>query len=270
MFRAVVNLTQRLCGRRSDPAEATVEPLPVVEPLDEAARQSWAPRWLAAFRTQVFAGLAATGLFLFGGLTILVTGGATAATDLIVTHTVQSQVPAWLGSVLIGVSALGFPPLSNVLVAVIVGLFFLAGRRLEAGFLLGASASVFLTESIKAVIGRPRPATDLVNVLAGAGGMSFPSGHTLFYVTFFGFLAYIAYALWKPGWFRTTVLTVCTGLILLVGPSRIWMGQHWFSDVLASYALGMTYLWLLVQLYSRLRLDPAPPKLKQIAEPTAT
>jgi membrane-associated phospholipid phosphatase len=91
-------------------------------------------------------------------------------------------------------------------------------------------------------------------VIAGAGGNSFPSGHTLFYVTFFGFLGYLAYAQLKPGRLRTAVLWVTGLLILLVGPSRIWMGHHWASDVLASYALGLTYLMLLVQLYGRRRL----------------
>ena len=47
-------------------------------------------------------------------------------------------------------------------------------------------------------------------------------------------------------------------LIVLVGPSRIWMGQHWASDVLASYTLGFAYLVVLIEVYSRCRLSRAP------------
>lgn len=223
-------------------------------PLREAARRSLAPRWLAALRTQTFTGLAVLGLILFGGLTFLVTGGLTADADLVATLTVQGIGLPWFGPLMIGVSLIGFSPQSFALVAATSALFWRAGYRTESGFALAAAASVMLTEAIKWLVGRPRPDADLVSVIAGAGGNSFPSGHTLFYVTFFGFLGYLAYAQLKPGRLRTAVLWVNGLLILLVGPSRIWMGHHWASDVLASYALGLTYLMLLVQLYGRRRL----------------
>jgi undecaprenyl-diphosphatase len=86
-------------------------------------------------------------------------------------------------------------------------------------------------------------------------GHSFPSGHTLFYVTFFGFIGYAAYALMRPGRARTALIWSCAALIVLIGPSRIWLGHHWASDVLASYALGLAYLILLVRLYSHVRLQ---------------
>jgi undecaprenyl-diphosphatase len=234
-------------------------------------RPSWAPRWLAAVRTRIFAGLAATGLFLFGGLTALVTDGATASADLAMTHAVQGLALPLIGPLMIAVSAFGFPPVSVLIVVAVTAAFWLAGRHVEAGFLLAASGSAVLTQAIKAIVARPRPHADLVNVLAGATGHSFPSGHVLFYVTFFGFLAYIAYALWRRGRLRTVVIWASAVLILLVGPSRVWMGQHWASDVLASYALGMSYLWLLVQAYSRVRLSrqDTPVPAERLAVPAA-
>ena len=227
------------------------------EPLREATRRSLVPRWLAALRTQTFTALAGIGLMLFGGLTFLVSGGLTAGADLVATQAVQGIAGPWFGPLMLGASAFGFPPLSYIIVAVIAALFWRAGYRTESGFALLAAASVILTEAIKLVVGRPRPAADLVEVIPGVGGHSVPSGHTLFYVTFFGFLAYLAYAQLKPGKLRTGVLWVTGLLILLVGPSRIWMGHHWASDVLASYSLGLTYLVVLVQLYGRRRLGLA-------------
>ena len=227
------------------------------EPLREAARRSLVPRWLAKLRTQTFTGLAGIGLMLFGGLTFLVSGGLTADADLVATQTVQGIAAPWFGPLMLGVSAFGFSPQSYIIVAVIAALFWRAGYRTESLFALLGAASALLTELVKAVVGRPRPAGDLVSVIEGAAGHSFPSGHTLFYVTFFGFLAYLAYAQLKPGRLRTAVLWVTGVLILLVGPSRIWMGHHWASDVLASYALGLSYLVVLVQVYGRRRLGTA-------------
>jgi undecaprenyl-diphosphatase len=152
----------------------------------------------------------------------------------------------------------GFPPQSMLIVAATVVLIWLAGYRPESLFALIAAASDILTETLKIVVGRPRPDNSLVHVIAGATSPSFPSGHTLFYVTFFGFLAYLAYARLKQSWPRTAMVLMFGLLIVLVGPSRIWMGQHWASDVLASYTLGFAYLVVLIEVYSRYRLSRAP------------
>lgn len=236
--------------------------------LREAARRSLVPRWLAAIRTQVVTGLAAIGLLLFGALTFLVTGGLTADTDLVATQAVQGITQPWFGPLMLAVSLIGFPPQNLMLVAGIAALMWRAGYRSEAGFALGASASVLLTEIVKRAIGRPRPDAGLVAVVEAATGHSFPSGHTLFYVTFFGFLGYLAYAHLKPGRLRTAVLWLSGLLILLVGPSRIWMGHHWASDVLASYALGLTYLIVLVQWYGRRRLRATPAPAAETVAPS--
>jgi undecaprenyl-diphosphatase len=224
-----------------------------IEPLHDAALDAQAPSWLAANRTQIFTGMALVALLVFGVLTVLVTDGLTTGVDLVVTLAVQRLTFPLVGPLMVGVSWIGFPPQSFVLVVVVVALFWLAGYRAEAGFAIAAAASDILTETIKIVVSRPRPGADLVHVIAGASGQSFPSGHTLFYVTFFGFLAYVAYARLKQGWLRTGLLWLFGLLIVLVGPSRIWMGQHWASDVLASYALGCAYVVVLVQVYSRFR-----------------
>ena len=249
------------------PASHDAEP---IQPEDVGAtgrtgKLALVPRWLAALRTQVFTGLAAIGLLLFGGLTALVTGGLTADLDLAATQAIQGVMVPWLGPLMLAVSAFGFLPQSALIVAVVAMLLWRSGYRTESRFALLASASVLLTETIKALIGRPRPDAEMVTVIQTLGGHSFPSGHTLFYVTFFGFLAYLAYAHLKPGRVRMAVLWLTGLLILLVGPSRVWMGQHWASDVLASYALGLTLLVVLVQWYGRRRL--AVPAISAPGEP---
>jgi undecaprenyl-diphosphatase len=77
------------------------------------------------------------------------------------------------------------------------------------------------------------------------------------YVGFYGFLFYLAYTRLRRGRLRTLLLWLLGALILLVGPSRVYLGHHWPSDVLASYALGLAYLVLLVRWYARRTLPSA-------------
>jgi membrane-associated phospholipid phosphatase len=60
---------------------------------------------------------------------------------------------------------------------------------------------------------------------------SFPSGHALFFVTFFGFLLFLAYTLLKPAWWRALLLIILAGMVALIRRSHIYAGQHWANDV---------------------------------------
>jgi membrane-associated phospholipid phosphatase len=151
-----------------------------IKPLREAAREAKAPRWLALHRTQLFAVLAIIALFLFGGLTLLVSNGLTSDTDLTVTRAVQSLTFPWMASLMIGVSWIGFPPQALLVVVATAAVFWLAGYRIEAYVSGAAAASNILTETIKHVVSRARPSSDLVHVISTASGQSFPSGHVLF------------------------------------------------------------------------------------------
>lgn len=102
---------------------------------------------------------------------------------------------------------------------------------------------------------RPGPATPQIRVIvARIGGTSFPSGHVLNYMGVYGFLAFLAHTWLRPSAVRHFIVGAATLLIGLVGPSRIYLGHHWFTDVIASYLLGTAYLIGLSGLYRRLRM----------------
>jgi undecaprenyl-diphosphatase len=100
---------------------------------------------------------------------------------------------------------------------------------------------------------RPRPVagTDLRVVAAPLGGSSFPSGHVITFVGTYGFLAYLANALIRDPALRWAAVGGLVGMVVLVGPSRIYEGHHWPTDVTASYLLGTTYLIVVVTAYRR-------------------
>src|SRR5712691_7896729 len=100
-----------------------------------------------------------------------------------------------------------------------------------------AAAGVWV---IKTAFARQRP--DLINALIPAQGYSFPSGHAFVAFAFYGFATFLL-AERAQSWSRR-VLVVFVGLlvIFMVGFSRIYLGVHWPSDVLASLALGGAWL----------------------------
>jgi len=73
------------------------------------------------------------------------------------------------------------------------------------------------------------------------------------FVGTYGFLAYLAHTLIRDPALRRTATGGLVGLVVLVGPSRIYQGHHWPTDVTASYLLGTTYLIVVVTAYRRVK-----------------
>jgi membrane-associated phospholipid phosphatase len=128
-------------------------------------------------------------------------------------------------------------------------LMWAAGFRMESAFTISTWSGDLLTSAIKSGVVRPRPTSDLVRVMSKLDEASFPSGHVVHYVTFYGFLFYLVFTHLKRRWFRTALLTLLAGLILLVGPSRVYMGHHWPSDVGGAYLVGSLWLGVIIIAY---------------------
>ena len=128
-------------------------------------------------------------------------------------------------------------------------IFWALGRRSEAtGVVLSAGGSAVLNGLLKLLIARPRPTPELVTIYRDLHTQSFPSGHVTFYVCYFGFLFFTAYALLPlRSLARRAALTMTALPIALVGFSRVYLGAHWPSDTLGAYL--MSGLWLAFSLH---------------------
>ena len=105
---------------------------------------------------------------------------------------------------------------------------------------------------MKAVIARPRPAADLVGFAYEGRGLSFPSGHVTFYVCYFGFLFFVAYAILPRGSALRRAALVLTALpVLVVGFSRVYLRAHWPSDTLGAYLVAGLWLAFSLEAYRR-------------------
>lgn len=99
--------------------------------------------------------------------------------------------------------------------------------------------------TIKQIIRRPRPIS--INLIK-EGGYSFPSGHSTTSMAFYGFLIYLVYKYIDNKTLRITLITILTLIILIIGTSRIYLGVHYASDVLAGFILGIVYLIIFINI----------------------
>jgi len=134
---------------------------------------------------------------------------------------------------------------------VFVGLFFISiilvlARRWAylAALIVSAVGSEGLVWLIKNLIERPRP--PLTNALLPETGFSFPSGHAFIAFSFYGLATYFIFRSLKNKALK--IITVISGLIVIlaIGFSRIYLGVHWPSDVLASYASGAAWITFII------------------------
>lgn len=140
------------------------------------------------------------------------------------------------------VSLIGSPV--AMAVVAMLGALLLLWRRLWlmlAGWIVAFGGGGVLDAALKLIVRRPRPP----GAAAFLHGMtfSFPSGHSMGSLIGYGMLAYVVIVLWVHGRTgRVVVVAAAAGLVLAIGASRLYLGVHYFSDVVGGYAAGL--LWL--------------------------
>lgn len=221
-----------------------------VEQAQQAAHQETAPRHVRRYRAILFQGYIIAALAGFAILAVLASTAAYFPMDVTITRTLQANNPAWVGVFMSLISWPGFFPQALILTVLLLIATYIFGYHWEtvAG-LVAAALSFGLNTAVKLVVHRPRPSPNLVHVVQDLGSYSYPSGHVMYYVGFFGFLCFLAYTLLKPSWIRGVLLVVFGGLVIFIGPSRIFLGEHWASDVLGGYLMGSLTLFASVYFY---------------------
>jgi undecaprenyl-diphosphatase len=177
----------------------------------------------------------------FAELADVVAEGESRRFDRAVLLWIHAHSPAWLEGPMRLVTALGYFQVVLPLLAAAVLVFYLKGWRLSATLLLVSTVGgALLTTVLKAVFGRARP--ELFDSGYTASFYSFPSGHATVAVGFYGTLTLIlAYRL--RGLARWAVVACGVLLVLLIGFSRLYLGVHYPTDVLAGYLAAP--LWVI-------------------------
>jgi undecaprenyl-diphosphatase len=225
-----------------------------VEKIKEMAHQSACAASASAparrYRAALFQATLVIVASAFAVLTFCVKTMPSFAIDLQITKAIQLINFPFFASFMSLVSWPGFAPQSAIITALISLLIYSFGLHWESVIaLMAASFSAGINLLVKDLIQRPRPASNLVHVFSELTDSSFPSGHVMFYIGVYGFIGFLAFSLLKPSFKRNFLLMLFGSLIVLVGASRIYLGQHWASDVLGAYLLGSLTLEAYIQIY---------------------
>ena len=146
---------------------------------------------------------------------------------------------------------MGVKGVAGAVLVMAFGILWVRRWRVEAISLVFISIPDLFNIWLREIIGRPRPTADLVEVIGGPQGDSFPSGTTLHMLLFYGFLMYLAgrhvssrhrlYSIWAMG----TLYIIASGLWV------IYDGRHWFTDAIGGYLYGAFYLLVLIAAFRR-------------------
>lgn len=162
----------------------------------------------------------------------------------------------WIGSIRIFASSL----------AVVLLFLFLSGHRHATAVLAGAmGGAMVLNETLKLHFHRPRPVVPWS--IGDEHTFSFPSGHSLFSCVLYGTLAYLALNRRTSMRRRMSVLVPAVLLPGAIGLSRIYLGMHFPTDVLAGYGTGLLWLGgviLIDQAASRARASTLHPSCRSV------
>lgn len=197
-----------------------------------------------ARRALVTATLGATGLLLMWLGIGLVHSGGLAGIDLWVMEALHDRLdpnnpigPSWLEGAFRDVTALG----SNTVIAVVTiagAAFMIASGRTGPGILLATTmlGAFLLNQALKSTFARERP--DFISDSVMIESSSFPSSHAMLGATLYLLLAAITAREIAEPRLRAAFFLVGAGVAAAVGFSRVYLGAHWPSDVLAGWALG--------------------------------
>jgi membrane-associated phospholipid phosphatase len=208
-------------------------------------------------------------MLVFGGLIFgivaysVVTDGPLLAWDVPFAnslHTTALISPGWV----VGVMIAGYYVGSQLIavIGVVLGIYFLRKRcwRELTMLAVGAGGSGLLFRLLSSIFDRPRPVFESevwkIHVIPG-----FPSGHASAVVAGYGLLAYFLVPKISSSLGKATVIASALIIALYVGFSRIFVGHHFLTDLVAGYAMGIAWSGLaytLIEMIFRNRAEPGP------------
>lgn len=210
-------------------------------------------------------GAAIVFVVLFSWIADEVREGGTTTFDSVIRTWVHGFATPGLTNVMFAISFMGA---TGLIVMVIFGFLLFLYERWKRGLLwlsLTMAGALILNITLKLAFERSRPQPFFGNL---PQTYSFPSGHSLLSFCFYGVMAGLIMARVRSRWLRILVWCAAAVLILLIGVSRIYLGVHYPSDVVAGYAAGAIWVSTMIAM-DRVRKTRKGLRLATVADDTA-
>lgn len=134
-------------------------------------------------------------------------------------------------------------------IATIALLLLIKNKKIGLSIFSNIVIITILNQLLKRILRRPRPTEFRI---VEETGYSFPSGHSMVSMAFYGYLIYLIYRYIKNKYVKWTLITILSILICLIGISRIYLGVHYTSDVLGGFLLSISYLVIYISSIKKL------------------
>lgn len=131
-------------------------------------------------------------------------------------------------------------------------LFIIRNRKIGISILLNLSISTFTNYTLKQILHRPRPTEFRI---IDESGYSLPSGHSMVSMAFYGYLIYLIYKKIKNKYIKISLIVFLSILIVSIGISRIYLGVHYTSDVIAGFLVAISYLIIYTNTIKKVVID---------------
>ena len=126
--------------------------------------------------------------------------------------------------------------------------FLLKNKKLSFIITANLGLITIINQVLKFIVKRPRP-SDLFLIVET--GYSFPSGHSMVSLSFYGLLIYFIYKYFKNKKLKIFLITLFSLIIVLIGVSRVYLGVHCVSDVISGFLLSLSYLIIFIKVINK-------------------
>ncbi len=118
-------------------------------------------------------------------------------------------------------------------------IILIKNKKIGLSILVNLAIVTGLNQLLKRILQRPRPTEFRI---VEETGYSFPSGHSMVSMAFYGYLIYLIYKYVKNKYIKWSLICLLSFLVILIGTSRIYLGVHYTSDVLGGFLISISYL----------------------------